>query len=146
MKRALDVLSVLLVIGMAFWWAIPSSLFIRTVSLTVDGDVARFTRELPRGEVRARWHSEITLIDGEEFECNSGGWRIAHYQQVPGNTVRYALGNWADDCIAAGPPFYITTTRQVLLWGFLPLRPSTNRTEIQGTREVTAVPVTPHAE
>lgn len=146
MKRFFDALSLILLAGAVAWWLTPSDLFIRSVSLTVEGDVVRFTRELPRGGVRARWHSEITLIDGEEYECNSGGWAIAHYQEVPGNTVRYTIGSWADRCIEAGPPFYITTTRQVLLFGFLPLRPSTERTEIQGTRETDAVPVSRHPE
>ena len=133
MRWFLDRLALAMVAGAALWVVVPSSLFIHPISLTIDAEgISRFTRELPLGEVRARWHSEITLIDGEEFECNSGDWQFANYQQVPGNTVTYGSGDWADACFAAGPPFYITTTRQVLLFNVIPLRPMVTRTDILG--------------
>lgn len=127
----------LVVIGFiltALWFAFPSSAFINQVSLTVAGDKVRFIRELPYGTVTARWRSEITLIDGDGFECQSGGWRLAEYQMIKGNTVTYKLGPWGQDCLDAGPPFYLTTTRQVLLLGVIPLRPDSQTTEVQGER------------
>ena len=116
------------------WWAMPSSLFIRTISITVQDNQVRFVRELPFGEVHGRWRAEITLIDGGGYECSSGGWREAFYQMEDGNTVVFDLGEWAADCIEAGPPFYLRRTQSVLLFGVIPLRPETITTEVQGER------------
>lgn len=130
--------AVLVVIGLlvsATWFLFPTRHLIREVALNVSGETVRFIRELPYGHVTARWRSEITLIDGDGFECNSGAWAEAEYQPIPGNTVTYRLGHWADACLDAGPPFYLTTTRQALLWGVIPLRPSRATTEVQGERD-----------
>ncbi|KQI68685.1 hypothetical protein AN189_07190 [Loktanella sp. 3ANDIMAR09] len=126
-------LTVAILVGAAIL-AIPSSLFLRDISLTVDGRTVRYVRETPFGDVTAEWHAEITLIDGDGFECASGPWAVATYQQIPGNTVTYDLGSWADKCIEAGPPFYLTTTRRVLLFGVIPLRKMVQRTEVEGER------------
>lgn len=128
-----------LAVGMGFllsflWVAVPSDLFIRTVALTVEGDRVRFVRELPFGQVDAQWRAEITLIDGDGFECNSGPWNVATYQPINGNTVTYQIGSWARQCLEAGPPFYLTTTRRVLLFGAIPLRRQIDVTEVQGDR------------
>ena len=112
------------------WLSVPSSLFIREISTTVDGHEITFVRELPLGSVTAEWQTEITLIDEGGFECNSGAWRVAYYQEAPGNTVRYELQPWADACIDAGPPFYITNTRRVLLFGVIPLRRVVSVTDV----------------
>ena len=112
------------------WLSIPSSLFIREISTTVEGRQVTFVRELPLGPVTAEWQTEITLINEGGFECNSGAWQIAYYQEIQGNTVRYELQPWADNCINAGPPFYITNTRRVLLFGLIPLRSSVTITGI----------------
>ena len=125
------------------WFTFPTSAFIRPISLSIQQDQVRFVRETPFGSVQARWVSEITLIDGDGFECNSGHWRNAEYQPIDGNTVVYQIGAWADRCIEAGPPFYLTTTRQVLLWGVIPLKPMRSTTEIQGERDPGVVIVIP---
>ena len=134
----LDKLALLAVIaGMiltVLWLAFPTSLFIKQVSLSVENRTVRFVRELPYGHISARWRSEITLIDGDGYECNSGAWRVAEYQPILGNTVTYDLGEWADRCIVAGPPFYLTTVRQALIFGVIPLRPDRQTTEVQGER------------
>ncbi|QFS83970.1 hypothetical protein [Roseivivax sp. THAF197b] len=129
------VLVVLAVMITALWLAVPSGIFIKTISLDLQDRTVRFVRELPFGTVDARWRSEITLIDGGGFECNSGDWGLATYQAIPGNTVTYHLGAWADDCLEAGPPLYLTTTRQVMLLGVIPLRQDVSVTEIEGNRE-----------
>ncbi|KQI67332.1 hypothetical protein AN189_16380 [Loktanella sp. 3ANDIMAR09] len=134
MNRFLDVLSTLIVLVFLGWLFIPSSLFLRDISMTVTGRTVQYVREVPYGSVTAEWNAEITLIDGEEFECSSGAWRIAHYQVVSGNTVTYDLGAWADKCLEAGPPYYLTTTRRVLLFGKVPMRQMRTITEVQGTR------------
>ena len=112
------------------WLSVPSSLFIREISTTVDGHEITFVRELPLGPVTAEWQTEITLINAGGFECNSGAWQVAYYQETPGNTVRYDLQPWANACIDAGPPFYITNTRRVLLFGLIPLRSMVTVTDI----------------
>lgn len=143
MKRAVDFASIALVVLALIWVSIPSSAFIRQVSLSVTNGTVQFVRELPLGEVSARWWSEITLIDGEEFECNSGLPQMAFYQHVAGNTVRYGLGEWAQPCLESGPPFYLTTHRQVMLFGIIPLRPSRAITKIEGERVPVNVLVVP---
>lgn len=140
----LDKLALLAVIfGMistVLWISFPTSIFIKQVSLTVENRTVRFVRELPFGIVSAQWRSEITLIDGDGYECNSGSWRVAEYQPIPGNTVTYDLGAWADRCIVAGPPFYLTTVRQALIFGVIPLRPDRQTTEVHGERPRGQVP------
>jgi len=118
----------------SLWLLVPSAFFIRDVSMTVTDGVARYVRETPYGPKYARWQAEITLIDGDGYECQSPGWQTAYYQEEPGNTITYRLGEWADTCLAAGPPFYLTTTRRVMLFGAIPLRQMVQRTEVQGQR------------
>ena len=125
------------------WFMFPTSVFIQPISLTITGHQVRFVRETPYGSVQARWVSEITLIDGDGFECNSGAWRNAEYQPIEGNTVVYDLGDSADRCVEAGPPFCLTTTRQALLWGIIPLKPLRTTTEIQGERDPGVIIVIP---
>ncbi|KQI68176.1 hypothetical protein AN189_12340 [Loktanella sp. 3ANDIMAR09] len=144
MKRLIDYAAIMLLVLFIGWLLLPSGLFLRDISMTVDGRTVRYVRETPFGSVTAEWASEITLIDGEEFECSSGGWRVATYQEVQGNTVTYDLGAWADKCLEAGPPYYLTTVRRVLLLGRIPLREMRTITEVQGTRqpiELILVPV-----
>lgn len=129
----MDVVSGTFVAGAVAWLFVPSTVFVKEVSTRVEGDQVRFIRETPYGTVQARWRTEITLIEGKEgFECSSGDWQEATYQQIPGNTVSYRIGEWADECLEAGPPFYLRTTRQVILFGWLPLRPDVNTTEVTG--------------
>lgn len=132
--RLLDWLSGIAVVLAVLWTMVPTNLFIREVAFDIDGRTVAFVREVPYGPVRGRWHSEITLINGGGVECNSGAWAFANYQIVPGNTVVYQIGDWATRCIQAGPPFYITTTRQVMLFDLIPLRPSTYISRIEGVR------------
>lgn len=132
--KAAAVVVVLSLIVSGLWFTFPSAFFIRDVSMTVSDGVARYVRETPYGPVYARWHAEVTLIDGDGYECQSPGWQTAYYQEEPGNTITYRLGEWANDCLAAGPPFYLTTTRRVVLFGTIPLRQMVQRTEVQGQR------------
>lgn len=125
------------------WFAVPSSVFIRNISISVEGRTIRYVRETPFGDVTAEWQAEITLIDADGFECNSGGWNVATYQVAPGNTVTYDLTDWADPCLEAGPPFYLTTTRRVLLFGVIPLRQVVQRTEVEGERTPVTILVVP---
>jgi hypothetical protein len=118
------------------WFAFPTSSLIHNVSMTVQGSLVRYVRETPYGEVTAEWQAEITLIDGDGFTCPSGPWAATTYQDITSNTVTYNLGAWADDCLTAGPPYYMTITRRALLFGIIPLRQSIQTTEVQGERDL----------
>ncbi len=65
---------------------VPSSAFVKVNSTTVDGKMVRFVRELPFGPVTARWHSEITLIDGDGLTCLSAP-QVSQCEMIEGNTV-----------------------------------------------------------
>lgn len=120
------------------WLAVPSTVFLRPVATLLDVDTGRvtFTRETPFGTVTARWRTEITLVGRDDFECNSGRWSIATYQQRAGDTVQYQIGEWANDCVEAGPPFIMRTVRQVLLFDVIPLRPDTDIVLVETIRTV----------
>ena len=113
------------------WILFPTDYLIREISYEVRGDRVRFVRETPFGAITARWRSEITLLDRDGLECRSGGWQLARYQHVRGNTITYEIGDWAAKCLADGPPYYVTNTRQALLFGVIPLRASVSITEVQ---------------
>ena len=148
----LDKLSgVLLFVALIFggiYVSVPSSLFVRTISLSYDEQSQHFTfvrhvspllslkitaydESVRRGHA-GRWWATITLIDGDEFECSSGAPRSAFYQYTPGNAVTYTVDDWAQPCLDAGPPFYITIHRRVLLFGVIPLYPSLSESGIGG--------------
>ena len=142
MKRLVDWSAItLLILGLLWAW-VPSSFFVKTIALSYDVERQTFTltREVnPFLQIKnddvnghvGRWWSEIILIDGEAFECQSENVRNAFYQQVSGNTVRYKLDIWAAECLDSGPPFYVIQHRQVMLFGWLPLRPDVSYSEIQ---------------
>ncbi|MEL6100491.1 MAG: hypothetical protein AAFR68_04150 [Pseudomonadota bacterium] len=128
-------------LGVAFltlaltWTAFPSDRFVEPVALTYDRDADEFTftRRIHFGQAHhGRWVTEIAVIDPQGHECPSGVPRHALYQRRPGDTVTYRLDAWAQPCLSSGLPMIITTKRTVLLWGWFPLRPSTNTTKIDG--------------
>lgn len=142
MKLIVDLIFVLALLCGLTWFAIPSAWFIKDISLTITGRDVVFVRETPFGEVRASWWSDITLANG--FECNSQIWREAVYQEAPGNTVSYQLGDWALPCIEIGPPYYLRTKRRVWLFDAIPLRPSTSYVEVRAPDPtVIVVPIAP---
>lgn len=117
------------------WMTFTTAFFIRNISMTVQNSLVRYVRETPHGEVTAEWQAEITLIDGDGFTCPSGPWQATTYQNIPSNAVTYNLGVWADDCLKAGPPYYMTVTRRALLFGVIPLRQTIQTVEVQGARD-----------
>lgn len=123
LAKFIDHLSLLLVIPALFYLLVPSSVFLDARRTVVEGRDVIFTRFTPYGEVLARWHSEITVLDGTDRECSSGEWSVATYQDRKSNAVTYELGDWALPCLEMGERYTLSTTRQVLLWGWLPLRP-----------------------
>lgn len=104
------------------WFALPSSLFIYPVSMAVEDDgMVTSVRRTPFGAVEADWTARIVVSHNNGYICAATG--TAYYTQVPGDLVRYRIGAWALPCIEAGPPLVITYTRQVKLFGLIPLRP-----------------------
>jgi hypothetical protein len=122
-------------ISTALWMTFTTSFFIKDISLTVQGSFVRYVRETPHGNVTAEWQTEITLIDGDGFTCMSGPRQPTVYQEIRGNAVTYNLGVWADDCLTAGPPYYMTVTKRALLFGVIPLRQSVQTVEVRGERD-----------
>jgi len=118
------------IFSMLLWIATPSSLFIQPISTKVEGTKVTFVRQLPYGAISARWWSDITLVGDAGLECTSGAPRRAYYQETNGNTVTFHLGAWASDCVDAAAPYYLTTWRQVMVFGLIPLRASRDSTEI----------------
>lgn len=131
--RRVDLIPAFASLILIVWACIPSSLFLNPVSWKIDGNLIRFVRETPFGGVRANWEAEITLIDGGGFECRGSG--TAFYQVEPSNAVTYKIGEWARDCINAGPPFTIRQTWQVVLFDLIPLRKTSVTLVIEGIRE-----------
>ena len=122
----IDMRLLILLTPIALWMALPTSLFIRAESLTVNDErVATFVRQTPFGDVSAEFLQEITLLDGTDFECRMDGYMPAFYQSRKSNVVRYRLGSWADDCLEHDVDYTITTSRRVVVAGWLPLRPHT---------------------
>lgn len=143
--RILDVLGVLAIVSALCWLAIPSDYFVKPVSLQYDSETRQFvffrevsprlsvTEETANGPVSGHWGewwSEVSLVGKGAKECPSGPGVKSFYQIR--DSVSYELGDWATPCLDAGPPFFVTTRRQVLLFGWLPLRPSTNIDIIKG--------------
>lgn len=137
MKRRIfhriDLIPVFAILCFAVWPAVPSSIFLRPVSWTIDGETIRFVRETPFGDVTADWTAEIRLIDGDGFECHGDG--RAYYQVEPTNAITYKIGEWARNCITAGPPFTIRLSWQVLLFDVIPLRKTSTTLVVEGLRE-----------
>lgn len=144
--RFLDWISLVAVLLAVGWIAVPSSVFLRPVAFDVQADMVRFVRETPFGTVQGEWFSEITLIDGNGLECNSGEYRAATYQAIEGDAVSYRLQDWARPCLDAGPPYFVSNSRRIILFGFLPLRPVRTVSEIQGERVSTQIIIVPIEE
>ena len=124
MIRAIERIWLLMAVLGILWLLIPPTLFLKPVATVVDvaAETVTIKRLTPFGAVSARWKSEITVLHNENFECNSGRWQTAYYQKAPGDTVTYPIGEWAERCMALGPPFVLRVTRQVMLFGVIPLR------------------------
>lgn len=119
----LDRLAIIMVVPAILYIALPSSVFLEPQKTEVVGEQVIFTRFTPLGDVIARWQSEIVMLDGSDKECSSGNWAISVYQQRKSNAVTYRIGEWADECVTQNEKYALSTTRQVLLFGWLPLRP-----------------------
>ncbi len=107
------------------WLTVGSSIFLRPVSLVLDGTQLTFVRETPFGEVDAKWWGEITLLDNgsdrDGFECPGSGRRP--FQVAENDLVTATIGAWAMPCVSQGPPMVFRLAYQVMLFGKIPLRP-----------------------
>ena len=120
------------------WLAFPTGFFIQPISISYSAatDNFMFTRIVRDGPLvsvreatgergyRVRWMSEINFTQTDrQLECSSGPARVAFFQIGASDTVEYPALEWAQRCLGAGPPLLIVNTRQIMLWGWLPLKP-----------------------
>lgn len=120
LKGILVVLTSLVLIT-GTWMVTPSSLFLRPISIAIDGTTLTFIRETPYGDTDVIWHGQITLLNADGFECSGNGRGIV--QQQPNDLVQRRVSAWMQECVAAGPPYVIRYEYQVMLFGLIPLRP-----------------------
>lgn len=111
------------------WWMVPSDTFFRQVNMTVVKDATTdhwflvSVRELPFGAVTGRTSAIVQVLGRPDAtECQMPPTESLYVPQ-PQNTTRYSIDDWAKDCLDLGPPISIQYRRQVLLGGFIPLRP-----------------------
>jgi hypothetical protein len=109
-------LSVCALVGL--WLSVPSSVFMKPVSLAVrDGDFI-FVRETPFGSVTGRWTQEVRSDLGE---CAEQGRNP--YQDQGLRPVRYAISDALAPCIPdPGEIFVVDTVRTIYLFDIIPLR------------------------
>lgn len=105
------------------WLVLPSRVFLKPASYSLNGDLVSFTRSVPFGQVWAKWSTEIRSPDKE---CGvSGGPSVYQVQDTPGalEEIHYRLNPILVPCVVAGR-FDISQTHTVLLFGVVPLRGS----------------------
>lgn len=119
------------------WLTNPSELYYRHVSTSVeqteDGRwIAYITRELPRGTVKGRWNLEVWVRRGElSSVCHKPWSGVVTYDEGNGPTVSYELPDRVQRCMNAAPPISLIWTRQIFLFGWLPLAPTVTNVEIE---------------
>ena len=120
------------------WLAVPSSLLLRPVALSISGTTVHFTRDTPFGAVYAYWSTEVQSRLGE---CHAPAAPVLTFYQDGDNlialegrapepgpvTVRYKLDPALQLCVEPGEQFIKTTTHKVRLAGLIPLRPMRTR-------------------
>ena len=126
------ILAALLVL-MAIWAAIPSSLFLRPITMIYAPDEAgvmhtTLLRETPFGEVTAQWESEVQVI-GTGVECPDRG--ESTYQVIPppddasprrvADTARWPTSDKLLPCITAVRPVVAVHQWRVTKIGDLPM-------------------------
>lgn len=118
------------------WLTNPTELYYRHVSTSIEQNedgawLAYITRELPRGTVKGRWKLEVWVRRGEMSTVCTKPWSgIVEYQQENGPTVSYELPDRVQRCMNAAPPISLIWTRQIFLFGWLPLAPAVTNVEI----------------
>ena len=122
-KRQLS-FSLVIVLLMFLWFITPSSFFVRSTatSFNFDTNTVTFTRRVPFGTTYGQVFQELSVPHADHLECSTKEWQKIIYQADGPQTVPYKLGDWADDCLALGPPFVLRTSRQVVLFNLVPLR------------------------
>ena len=107
------------------WAALPTRVFLKPVFLQVAQNQVTFARDVPFGQVMARWYVEVRVgLD----ECYAPG-GLTKYQTGPSGErynvlVQYQLHEDLRRCASMGQPFVVSQTHQVYAFGALPLRPS----------------------
>lgn len=126
MTKMLGISALLLVL----WWLVPSDVFFRQISMAVVKDEVTgdwfvvSVRDLPFGATTGRTSAVMQVLGRPDaLECQLSPTEALYIPQ-PNNTTRYSIDEWAKDCLDIGPPISVQYKRQVLLGGFIPLRPA----------------------
>ena len=124
-----DWFGVIAIIMFVVWISVPSSIFMRTQSMSIsDTGHVVFVRSLPFGRVTAEWTIKIRVLNKPGYVCTSSGRAV--YANEKDDTVMYQIGSWANKCLEQGPPMRVISTRKVVLFGLIPLRPTTQEFDI----------------
>lgn len=133
----LATLVALIAAPLILWLTNPTELYYRHISTRVeqrdDGQwIAYITRELPRGTVHGRWKLEVWVRRGEMSTVCAKPWSgIVTYEATTGPTVSYELPDRVQRCMNAAPPISLIWTRQIFLFGWLPLAPAVTNVEVE---------------
>jgi hypothetical protein len=123
---ALSGIAFALFAAVMIWTFTSSGYFLRVLDMTYDPQtqMIAMTREvLDADNVFARWHMSVQIPDGRE--CSDSGEDIYEPRYVDGTVKRLATfpaGPLAS-CLEV-PDHQIIASWQVLLWGWLPLKPT----------------------
>lgn len=130
-----EVLAAAAALVATLYLAVPSSVFIRPSAVIYDQGYATIKRDLPFGAVTARWSRQMH-VSRIGMECHTPD-RIEVMRPTPDGTVTYAVGDDVIPCLMQDPPIIATHRWQVLLFGFIPLRPVSFTTTIENRMEQT---------
>lgn len=103
------------------WLAVPSGALLRPVSYSINGEWVTFVREVPFGQVSAKWATEIRAAGKQ---CNANGGPTVYETGDMGERLaeaRYRLN--APVLACTGPEgFDMSQTHTVMIFGAIPLR------------------------
>lgn len=126
---ALLIFTVVFGAGTVWWLMHPSRVFYTPVAATIEKNeagnwTAVVTRTLPRGDVWVRWSATVWVRrDGDSVSCTREVSEPTLYLENNGPTIFYELPDNLARCMDEAPPISITWSRQVMLFGWLPLIP-----------------------
>ena len=149
MKRWVDRVSVLALL-LAVIWMLPSSLFVKPLSVTYHNGVATLTVDMLLPGTDVLWTTHMT-VNSTGFTCFAPSNRVRHISDVGlqlegdgvpvsgaglpvqsrassnfysfSGVIVYRVGDWAEECLNAEPPIGVYHRFSYLLLGVIPLRP-----------------------
>lgn len=117
-----DKLGLLLIVGVAMWFAFPTGFFIRIKTYDVYGQSIVLQRTTLLDRLPADVYMDI-FVPQTGRECTQGHWRAVSYQHKDDNSpIEVPLGQWAEPCIANAKRYDLFVARKGYLFGAIPLR------------------------